>query len=497
MDAVLAVAIALVSAIVGAVAVWLLMRGRETQVRGELVAAQAELKRSNEELSQAKVDRGVAETEAASRASQLAVMEIKVNDLSDELRAMTEKFHQRDVEWGTLNSSLEEKELAFLNERERLEKLLEESDKRLKEAFENLSNQTLKATTEDFMKRAQEVLEKYRENAEGDLTTKQKAIEELMRPMKEQLERLDNANKELEEKRTGAYSSIKDQIEQLTMQQVGLQKETSRLVKALQDPGSAGQWGEMVLERVVEMAGLQDRVDFETQATQSAEDGSRQRPDMVVKLPGDRTLVIDSKAPMKSYLDGLESTDEASQQVLFADHAKKLLEHSKVLNRRDYVRGDSAPDFTVMFVPSESAFRVAMEVRPGLMEEALSNNVVIATPTTLLALLRAVAYGWQQEKFAKEAHKVRENGRVLYERLTILVDHYAKLGKALEQAGKAYNSFGSSLESRVLPAARQFKDSGITTNKDVAVIEPIELHPKALIRTDAPEGSQSLLGLDD
>lgn len=497
MDAVLAVAIALVSAIVGAVAVWLLMRGRETQVRGELVAAQAELKRSNEELSQAKVDRGVAETEAASRASQLAVMEIKVNDLSDELRAMTEKFHQRDVEWGTLNSSLEEKELAFLNERERLEKLLEESDKRLKEAFENLSNQTLKATTEDFMKRAQEVLEKYRENAEGDLTTKQKAIEELMRPMKEQLERLDNANKELEEKRTGAYSSIKDQIEQLTMQQVGLQKETSRLVKALQDPGSAGQWGEMVLERVVEMAGLQDRVDFETQATQFAGDGSRQRPDMIVKLPGGRTIVIDSKTPMKNYLDGLESTDDQFRSKQFEDHARRLLEHSKTLNRKDYVRDAAAPDFTVMFIPSESAFRVAMEARPGLMEEALLNNVVIATPTTLLALLRAVAYGWQQERFAQEAHNVREQGRQLYDKISTLVDHYVKLGKSLSSATEKFNDFGASLERSVLPAVRKFKDSGISSNKEIAVVDAVNFVPRALVSPELQNGSQSSLGLDD
>jgi DNA recombination protein RmuC len=239
----------------------------------------------------------------------------------------------------------------------------------------------------------------------------------------------------------------------------------------------------MVLERVVEMAGLQEHYTFDQQSTSRDEDGG-QRPDMIVNLPGGRTLIIDSKAPMRAYMDGLECADEEMRGTYFRGHAGKLYDHAKELKKRDYSRRQDAPDFTVMFVPSESAFRTALENRPSLIEECMECNVVIATPTTLLALLRAVHYGWRQERLATMADEIRKDAGRLFESLSTLTDHYNKLGKALKSAGDAYNSFGGSLESRVLPAARRFKDNGVSSNKDIAAVEIIDVNPRALTHED-------------
>ena len=201
---------------------------------------------------------------------------------------------------------------------------------------------------------------------------------------------------------------------------------------------------------------------------------------MIVRLPGERVLIIDSKAPLRAYMDGLESADEEMRATFFRAHAGKLYDHAKELKKRDYSKRDGAADFTVMFIPSESAFRTAVESRPALIEECMDCNVVVATPTTLLALLRAVNYGWRQERLASMAHEVQKDGALLYERIVKIVGDYVKLGNALKQAGTAYNEFGSSLETRVLPAARRFKENGVQTNKDMAVIEPLEFGPRPL-----------------
>lgn len=344
----------------------------------------------------------------------------------------------------------------------------EDAEKRLKESFDSVA-----------LKNLQEAATHYKGIANEDLEQRRKSIEEILKPFNERLKELQSHNSEIEKSRADAYGAMLSQIRALGEEQVGLRKETNRLVKALQDPGSAGSWGEMVLERVVEMAGLEEHYSFDQQSTEASEDGN-QRPDMIVNLPGGRILIIDSKAPMRAYMEGLETHEEEARQTFFRAHAGKLYEHAKELKRRDYSKRDGAPDFTVMFIPSESAFRTAVESRPSLIEECMECNVVVATPTTLLALLRAVNYGWRQEKLAQLAHEVQKDGAELYNRICKLAEHYEKLGKALKNAGIAYNDFGGTLETRVLPAARRFKENGVQTNKDVAVVEPIEFDPRPL-----------------
>ena len=355
-----------------------------------------------------------------------------------------------------------------------------------------------KAMEDSFAKVSLENLEKalkqHKELSDGDLEQRRRSIEEMLKPFQDRLKDLDGHNREIEKERKGAYDSLIEQIKSLGDQQSGLTKETNRLVKALQDPGSAGSWGEMVLERVVEMAGLEEHYVWDEQSTSLSDDG-KQRPDMIVNLPGGRILIIDSKASMRAYMEGLETSDEEARNVFFRAHGGKLYEHAKELKRRDYSKRDGAPDFTVMFIPSESAFRTAVEARPSLIEECMECNVVVATPTTLLALLRAVNYGWQQDKLAQLAREVQKDGALLYERICKIKADYDKLGHALANAGKAYNAFGSSLEARVLPAARKFKDHGVQSNQELAAVEPIEMNPRELTGEELPR--QNTLGFTE
>lgn len=370
-------------------------------------------------------------------------------------------------------------------------KAYEDAAQNQKQAFASASAEALRQAQEDFAKIAEQVLKTHKEVAVGDIEKRQQAIDAMLKPFQDRLKDIDGHNREIEKERKGAYDSLIEQIKALGDQQNGLTKETNRLVKALQDPGSAGAWGEMLLERVIEMAGLQEHYVFDQQSTERSDDGD-QRPDMIVNLPGGRKLIIDSKAPMRAYMEGLETPEDDMRANFFRAHAGKMHDHARELKKRDYSKRDGAPDFTVMFVPSESAFRVALEHRPGLIEECMECNVVIATPTTLLALLRAVNYGWQQDKLAQLAKEVQKDGALLYERIAKIVDDYNKLGKALKQAGNAYNDFGGSLESRVLPAARKFKDHGVQSNKEMAVIEPVEISPRQLTSDELTR--QSTLG---
>lgn len=366
-----------------------------------------------------------------------------------------------------------------------------EAEKRLKEAFGALSGEALKSSQEQFISVAEQVLKQYTDGAKNEFEKKTEDFGKLIDPLKEKLGELDKQNQEMEKSRASAYSELKQQVHQLSSQQVDLTKETSRLVKALQDPGTAGSWGEMLLEKVVEMAGLPEGIVFELQESTTTEEG-RQRPDMAVKLPGDRCLIIDAKAPLKGYLEALETEDETMKASLLKDLPRKLLGHAQELKNRSYDKRIETPDFTVMFIPSESAFRVALEQRPGLIEEVIDLRVIMATPSTMLALLKVVAYGWRQDRLTQTAKQVQEQAQKLYETIVTLMSHYERLGKALNSAGKAYNDFGSSLNSRVVPAARRFRDLGLSAKNDVAESDLIEFSPRPLsapdfqVKPDAP-----------
>ncbi|MBS1723257.1 MAG: DNA recombination protein RmuC [Armatimonadetes bacterium] len=407
---------------------------------------------------------------------RLAAQESAQRELTEKLEAANRELQSSTAECEGLRNALTERDKAH-DERMAAYK---DAEDQLKDTFKALSGDVLKASTEELAKNAEEILKRYKEVADADEDARKKDIESLLQPMKDRLRSLDEQNQQMERHRSGAYKELMEQVRAMRDQQVGLTRETTRLVKALQDPGTAGNWGEVALERVVEKAGLEEHVSYVLQETFEA-DGSRQRPDMIIHLPGDRCLIIDSKAPMRSYIEALECEDEDSKQNLLAQHALKLLGHAKDLRKRDYPRlTGSAPDYVVLFIGSEAAYHAAHTARKTLNEEVWDCNVVLASPNSLLGLLRAVNYGWQQEKLAQSARQLQADAATLYERVCKIAGDYVRLGRSLESAGKAFNEMGATLESRVLPAARKFKDHGVQTNSELAVVEPIEFAPRPL-----------------
>lgn len=510
MDAAWALAGLLLGVVLGTVSCWLVLKARFT-------ASEADRSRLEQEKAQmasekAKVEADLREAELdratyAERAARITDLEAQIDELQrlrDSLRNQLKEYETNlAVQVAEIAKEREAlKEQAAIVHREKLEQkaLLDEAQIKLKEAFTSLSAEALQKTNEQFLQQADQLLKLYKETAEGDTAERKKALSALVEPIQERLKELDKQNQEMERTRTGAYAGLREQIDALLGEQKTLRGETGKLIRALQDPGSAGQWGEMVLERVIEMAGLNEHVDFVQQQTQGEPD-QRQRPDCTVRMSGGRTLFIDSKVPMRSYLDALNEPNPNLAQSLLQTHATKMLEHARELRRRKYHDVQEAADFTVMFISSEAAFRAAMEARPSLMEEAMECNVVIATPSTLLALLRSVAYGWRQERLAKSAQKLQDEGKKLYESVCKLFEHYDKLGKALASAGKAYNDFGGSLNSRVLPAGRRLKDLGVDSGENLPEVSTLEFAPKALTaqevaRSLEANGQASLLAED-
>ncbi len=410
------------------------------------------------------------------QATQIAGLELAATTATAETRSVQAELANARALGERLETQLQEREIA---QRQRLIDL-QQKETQLKETFAQLSQEALAASTLQLIKQSESILKQYKESADGDFSKKQLAISALVEPIKEKLANLEKSTTEIEKNRNTSYGELMQQVKGMTTQQDDLKKETNRLIKALQDPGTSGQWGEMVLRRVIELAGLNNRVDFEEQVSGDTE-GGRQRPDVIVSLPGGRKLVIDSKASMKAYTESLEAPDEVSRQNLLRVHGTKVMERAKELGKKDYLSKDhESVDFSVMFIPSESAYRAALEAKPQIMEDAMALNVVIASPANLLGLLRAVAYGWKQDSLAENAKQIQTDAHRLYETLCTLTDHYTKLGSNLQRAMKSYNEFGGSLERKVLPAARRFKDMGIASNSTLPELEEIAFTPRPL-----------------
>lgn len=409
---------------------------------------------------------------------------------ADALAAALEQRRQdQDAEVEQLRQALAESQQGRTKAETRMEdvtrsledqkSLLTQARQELHASFEALSGQALKQNNEAFLNLARTSFAALHAEAKGELSQRQQAIDELVKPLEESLRRYEDQLRQAEQVRQREYGGLDQQLKFMAESHQRLQQETSNLVKALRSPSVRGRWGEMTLRRVAELAGMVAHCDFLEQDTVSSMEGLL-RPDMVVCLPGGRQIVVDAKTVLAAYLDAYEAQDEPQRQAHLLRHAGQVRTRMDALSLKAYwTQFAQTPEFVVLFLPGEQFLGAALEQDPTLIEDGFAQGVVLATPTTLMALLRAVAYGWRQEQLTEHAEQAGRLGKDLYERMAVLTDHLNEIGQALGKSVGAYNKAVGSLESRVLPATRKFKDLGISSDKDIALLEACDSEPRA------------------
>jgi DNA recombination protein RmuC len=365
--------------------------------------------------------------------------------------------------------------------------LLEEAKKSLSDTFDSLAAKALQESSKGFLTLAEERFKQLKGGAEADLESRKKAIETLVSPLNEALAGYQAAAKDLEEKRLREISAVGEQLKSLGVAQVTLQNETAKLVNALKSPQVRGRWGEVALRKTAELAGMTKYCDFIEQESVTTEEG-RLRPDMIVKLPAGREVVVDSKVSMAGFIEALEAKTDTDREAALTRHVAQINTHVRQLSAKEYWdQFPQAPEFVVLFIPNDSFLAAAAERDPNLIENALNKQIVIATPTTFIALLKAIAFGWRQEMLAENAEKISGLGQEISDRIATIVDHFNNVGKSLGKAVDSYNTATASFESRLLSSARKFKELGAGGKKEIDQIEPVDHQARQITALSAKD----------
>jgi DNA recombination protein RmuC len=434
------------SAALGAVVAWLYFRAREAALRTRLAAVDVQLGENRTALDAAVAESAVLRTRTAEREAAAASL---AATLEAERKAAAEKLA-----------------------------VLQDAQARLSDAFKALSADALKNNNESFLRLAQSALAQFQEGARGDLDKRQSAIDSLVKPIRETLDKVDVRIGEIEKTRVSAYSALSEQLKSLASTQGTLQTETTRLATALSGTRTAGTWGELQLRRVVELAGMVEHCDFSEQ-----EVAGGQRPDLIVRLPRGQIIAVDAKAPTDAFREAAVATDPAQRALKLAEHAAKVRGHIDALAARAYwEQFTPSPEFVVLFLPGDQFLAAALEADPAIVDRGINSRVLLATPSTLVALLKASAYGWRQEAVSRNAEEIAKLGRELYDRVAVFGEHLERAGRGLEQATVAYNKAVGSFESSLLSGARKFVELGASGAKKLPELGGVETTVRDLTR---------------